>query len=56
MALRKVMVEVTATYIVEVEANNATEAKLKADDAVLFDDIAPICMDEVILHVTPIKE
>ena len=56
MALRKVTVEVTATYVVEVEANNATEARLKADSMVLFDEIAPTYMSEVILDVKPIKE
>lgn len=51
-----VTVEVTATYIVEVKASSEAEARLKADDIVLFHDIAPIYMDEVILAVKPVKE
>lgn len=55
MAIREVAVEVSATYIVKVNAGSSTEAIKKAEDLVLF-GIVPDYMDSIILDVQPIKE
>ena len=55
MALREVTVEVTATYIIKVIADNGTKATKKAEDLVLF-GITPDYMDSAILDVQPIRK
>lgn len=55
MALREVTVEVTAKYIIKVNADNPNDARQKAEDLVWL-GITPDDMDTVILDVLPIKE
>lgn len=56
MALREVIVEVTATYLLKVKASNAKEAMDKAENLV-FDGIAPDYIDEIsILDVQHLEE
>lgn len=52
---REFTVEVTAKYVVKIEASNEYEAKLKAGDLVLL-GIEPDYMDDEILAIRPVKK
>ena len=57
MAEREVTVEITATYITKVIADNALEAQEKATNLVLLGTITPNEINTVvILDVQPTKE
>ena len=56
MALRDVTVEVRATFIVKVKANNGKEAMKKAEDFVIYNALPDYIDDVTILEVEHLKE